>query len=119
MTNHYADLDRAFHALADPTRRAIVTRLARGPASVSELSQPFAMTMPTLLQHIRVLEHGGLIATQKSGRVRTCAIRPGALDAASGWLDRQRVAWENRLDRMEAYVAELSARETKHGKRKR
>ena len=119
MTNQSADLDRAFHALSDPTRRAILARLSRGPASVSELSQPFVMAMPTLLQHIRVLEDGGLVVTEKRGRVRTCAMRPAALDVAAGWLERQRAAWESRLDRMEAYVAELHAREKKHDKRKR
>lgn len=119
MTNQYTDLDRAFHALSDPTRRAIVARLAQGPASVTALSQPFSMAMPTLLQHIRVLEEGGLVVTKKEGRVRTCSIRPAAFATACGWLDRQRAIWEERLDRMEAYVAELQAREKKHGKRNR
>ena len=119
MTNYSSELNRAFHALSDPTRRAIVVRLSHGPASVSELSQPFEMAMPTLLQHLRVLEEGGLIATAKSGRVRTCTIRPTGLDAAAAWLERQRTTWENRFDRMETYLTELHARETKHGKRKR
>ena len=119
MTNHSRALDGAFHALSDPTRRAIVARLAQGPASVSELSEPFPMAMPTLLAHIHVLEDGGLISTAKVGRVRTCAIRPATLSATVAWLERQRSVWESRLDRMEAYVAELNARENKHGKRKR
>lgn len=119
MTNHSETLDGAFHALADATRRAIVARLAQGPASVSELRAPFTMAMPTLLQHIRVLEQSGLIATEKRGRVRTCAIRPAALAATAAWLDRQRAVWEGRFDRMEAYVAEMHAKEKKLGKRKR
>jgi DNA-binding transcriptional ArsR family regulator len=119
MANYSSDLDRTFHALSDPTRRAIVVRLSIGPASVSELQQPFEVAMPTLLQHLRVLEEGGLIATAKSGRVRRCTIRPAGLDAAAAWLERQRTTWENRLDRMEAYLTKHHARETKHGKRKR
>ena len=122
MTNHGGNLDRMFHALADPTRRAIVARLAQGPASVSELSSPFEMAMPTLLAHIRVLEDSGLIASAKRGRVRTCAIRDGALDATLAWLDRQRAIWEGRLDRMEAYAAAMHAgeqkQERKHGQQK-
>lgn len=127
MTNQSGQLDRMFHALADPTRRAIVARLVQGPASVSELSSPFTMAMPTLLAHIRVLEESGLVGSEKHGRVRTCAIRPGALDATVAWLDRQRALWEGRLDRMEAYAAAMHAREQKQerkheqttGKRKR
>jgi DNA-binding transcriptional ArsR family regulator len=113
------DLDRSFRALADPTRRAILARLARGPASVSELAVPFRMAMPTLLAHIRVLEQGGLVATEKTGRVRTCTIRPPALNATAAWIERQRAVWEARFDRMDAYVAELQARENRRGKRKR
>jgi DNA-binding transcriptional ArsR family regulator len=119
MTNHVTALDRVFHALSDPTRRAIVAQLAQGPASVSELSQPFTIAMPTLLAHLRVLEDSGLIASEKTGRVRTCTIRPAILAATSAWLDRQCAVWESRLDRMEAYVAELHAKDRKHGKRKR
>lgn len=131
MTNHGGSLDRMFHALADPTRRAIVARLVQGPTSVSDLATPFEMAMPTLLAHIRVLEDSGLIGSEKHGRVRTCAIRPGALDATVAWLDRQRAVWEGRLDRMEAYAAAMHAQsqkedqkdaqkqERKHVKRKR
>jgi DNA-binding transcriptional ArsR family regulator len=113
MTNHCGDLDRMFHALADPTRRAIVARLVQGPASVSDLATPFEMAMPTLLAHIRVLEVSGLVGSEKHGRVRTCAIRPGALDATLAWLDRQRAIWEGRLDRMEAYAAAMHAQDQK------
>jgi DNA-binding transcriptional ArsR family regulator len=119
MTNQSEVLDRVFHALSDPTRRAIVTRLSRGPASVSELSRPFGMAKPTMLQHIRVLEQSGLIDTEKAGRVRRCEMRPAALGATEAWLARQRSAWEARLDRMEDYVTQLHAQEKKHGGRRR
>jgi DNA-binding transcriptional ArsR family regulator len=119
MTNHAQELDGVFHALADPTRRGIVARLTRGPASVTELHEPGAMAMPTLLQHVRVLEASGLIGTQKLGRVRVCELRPGALSASEAWLSRQRAVWEARLDRMEAYVLTLHRKEKKNAKRKR
>jgi DNA-binding transcriptional ArsR family regulator len=123
MTNQSASLDRVFHALSDPTRRAIVSRLSRGPASVSELAKPFAMAMPTLLQHLKVLEESRLIRSEKVGRVRTCEIEPGALGRAETWIAQQRAVWEGRLDRMEAYVAGLQSeatqgKEKKHGKRR-
>ena len=117
MPNQNAQLDRVFHALSDPTRRAILSRLIRGPASVSELARPFSMAMPSLLQHLRVLESSRLIRTEKVGRVRTCEMQPTTLDAAEGWLARQRELWEGRLDRMEAYVSKLQGKERKHGKR--
>ncbi len=119
MTNHSQNLDGVFHALSDPTRRGIVMRLSRGPASVTELFEPSAMAMPTLLQHIRVLETSGLIGTEKIGRVRTCELRPRVLIATEAWLGKQRAIWEARLDRMEAYVVNLHAKEKKSGKRKR
>jgi DNA-binding transcriptional ArsR family regulator len=117
MPNQSAALDRVFHALADPTRRAIVGRLSQGPASVSELAKPFSMALPSLLQHLRVLEESRLIRTRKVGRVRTCAITPSALGAAGAWIAEQRALWEGRLDRMDAYVATLQAQEKKHAKR--
>ncbi len=121
MTNQEASLDRVFHALSDPTRRAIVSRLSRGPASVSELARPFVMAMPTLLQHLKVLEESRLIRTEKVGRVRTCEIEPSALGRAETWISRQRAVWEGRLDRMESYVSGLQRKdsqrkEKKHGK---
>ena len=117
MPNQSASLDRVFHALSDPTRRAIVHRLSREPASVSDLAKPFSMAMPSLLQHLQVLEASRLIHTEKVGRVRTCAMEPAALDVAHGWIAQQRAIWEGRLDRMEAYVVTLQSREKKHGKR--
>ncbi len=96
------DLTAIFQALADPTRRAILTRLAEGPAPVTELSVPTGLRLPTVLRHISVLEEAGLIATAKRGRLRICAIEPGALGPVQSWLDQQRTIWEARLDRLEA-----------------
>ncbi len=109
MTNHQSALDRVFQALSDPTRRAIVQRLSRGAATVSELRAPFSLALPTLLQHLRILEASGLIGTAKAGRVRTCTLRPSAFGAAEAWLAARREAWAARLDRMEAYAAGLAA----------
>ncbi|MBN8292655.1 winged helix-turn-helix transcriptional regulator [Rhodobacter sp. NTK016B] len=100
-------LDTLFQALADPTRRAMLSSLARGPQSVSDLAQPFDMALPSLLGHLRKLEAAGLIETRKDGRVRTCAIVPDALTPVRGWLDEQRALWEGRLDRLEDYVTRL------------
>src|SRR5262245_42880795 len=118
MPNHTAaHLDDVFHALSDPTRRAILRRLSRGAATVSELAAPYAMAMPSLLQHLRVLEVSRLIRSEKAGRVRTCEMQPMALSVAETWLAEQRTLWEGRLDRIEAYVATLQGREKRHGKR--
>ena len=103
-------LDRVFHALADPTRRAIVAQLTRGPASVSDLAKPLPMALPSVVQHLRVLEDGGLIRSEKVGRVRTCRIEPAALTQAEQWITEQRAVWEGRLDRLEAYLQELQMR---------
>lgn len=107
MLNQSAALDLAFQALADPTRRTIVSRLSRGPASVSELARPLEMTLPAVLQHLRLLEESGLVRSEKKGRVRTCRIEPKALRSAEGWIARQRSLWEGRLDRLENYLSEL------------
>ena len=98
-------LDQVFHALADPTRRGMVERLVRGPASVSELSRPLEMSLPAVLQHLQVLEASGLVRSEKAGRVRTCRIEPDALRAAEAWVTGQRTAWETRLDRLGDYLA--------------
>jgi DNA-binding transcriptional ArsR family regulator len=107
MAKHDPDLSLAFHALSDPTRRAILTRLAQGPAAVTELAAPTGLRLPTVMRHLSVLEEAGLIATSKDGRVRTCAMIPEALAPARGWLDAQRAIWESRLDRLDAYVLTL------------
>lgn len=104
MAKHDVDLSLLFHALADPTRRSILARLAQGPAPVSELAEPTGLRLPTVMRHLSVLEEAGLIATSKDGRVRTCAIVPEALTPMRTWLDEQRLIWEQRLDRLEDYV---------------
>lgn len=100
MLNHEPALDRVFHALADPSRRAMVDRLARGPASVSELAEPFDMTLAAVVQHLKVLEDSGVVRTAKVGRVRTCRIEPAALTSAEQWITKRKALWERRLDRL-------------------
>jgi DNA-binding transcriptional ArsR family regulator len=100
MVNQLGSLDLVFQALADPTRRAIVERLTRGPASVSELTRPLTMSMPAVLQHLRVLQDSGLVRSNKTGRVRTCEIEPTALSTAEQWIGDRRSRWERRLDRL-------------------
>ena len=95
-----ATLDRTFHALADPSRRSIVIRLSRGPASVSELAAPLAMTLPAVVQHIDVLQRSGLVRSEKVGRVRTCRLEPAPMRAVEQWVARHRATWEERLDRL-------------------
>jgi len=107
MAKHDPDLSLLFHALADPTRRAILTRLAKGPSAVSELADPTGLRLPTVMRHLSVLEEAGLIATAKDGRVRTCAIVPEALAPMRAWLEEQRAIWEARLDRLDDYVMPL------------
>jgi DNA-binding transcriptional ArsR family regulator len=96
----YSGFDRIFHALADSSRRAMVERLARGPASVSELARPFDMALPTVVQHLGVLAGAGLVTSVKTGRVRTYQLVPGALAPAGDWISRQRLPAERRLDRL-------------------
>ena len=103
MPNQQAVLDLTFQALADPTRRQMVERLTRGPASVGELARPLAMSLPAVLQHLRMLEASGLVRSEKAGRVRTCRIEPAALQAAERWIAGRRAQWGARLDRLGAY----------------
>lgn len=98
MPKYQADLDRQFHAVADATRRAMVERLTRGPASVTELARPFDMALPTVVQHLGVLEAAGVVASSKVGRVRTYQLVVGALDPARDWIGRQRLPAERGLD---------------------
>jgi DNA-binding transcriptional ArsR family regulator len=116
MDNLLPNLDHVFGALADPTRRAILARLGEGEASVGELARPFAMALPSLMKHIRVLEAGGLVESQKSGRVRTCRLKPAAMTDAERWLAQQRAVWEARLDRLEAYVNTIETEPPKRGR---
>src|SRR5271166_3636446 len=107
MLNYSPTLDRAFQALADPTRRAIVERLTREPASVTELARPLAMSLPAVMQHLAVLEASGLVRSKKAGRVRTCRLNPEALSLAEQWIGARRIEWERRLDRLGRYLATL------------
>lgn len=97
-------LDSVFHALSDPTRRAVVERLCRGPASTSELAGPFAMALPSFAQHLTVLEHAGLVASNKAGRVRTYRLTGDHLASAESWLSQQRSMWERRLDQLDEFL---------------
>jgi DNA-binding transcriptional ArsR family regulator len=106
MVNHSLALDRVFQALADPTRRNLVERLIRGPASVSDLAQPLDMSLPAVMQHLGVLEACSLIRSEKVGRVRTCRMEPGPLHLAEDWIAAQRTQWEQRLDQLGDYLAE-------------
>jgi DNA-binding transcriptional ArsR family regulator len=113
MLNQRTPLDLAFQALADPARRLMVDRLSRGPASVTELARPLAMSLPGVVQHLHVLEASGLVRSEKVGRVRTCRIEPTALGSAEEWISERRSAWERRLDRLGEYLAEQPEPETK------
>jgi len=93
-------VDRVFHALADPSRRAMVERLSRGPASVKELAAPLSMTLAAVVQHVQVLEQSGVIRTEKVGRVRSCRLDPAGLGVAERWIADRRALWERRLDRL-------------------
>jgi DNA-binding transcriptional ArsR family regulator len=104
MDQHSQPLDGIFQALADPTRRAVLARLGRGPASISELARPFDMALPSFMKHIRLLEESGWIATRKRGRVRSCALEKKALAVADQWLAEQRAIWEARFDRLDAWL---------------
>ena len=108
MLNHTADLDRVFQALADPGRRLMVERLSEGPASVSDLGRPLAMSLAAVLQHVQVLEASGLVRSQKIGRTRTCSINPAALRSAEQWMSERRTIWERRLDRLGDYLADTA-----------
>ncbi|HEV7371185.1 metalloregulator ArsR/SmtB family transcription factor [Arenibaculum sp.] len=105
MEQYHQQLDRVFQALADPTRRAVLGRLGQGPASISELAQPFDMALPSFMKHIHFLEDSGWIRTRKEGRVRTCSIEKKPFAAVEAWLSEQRALWEGRTDRLERFVA--------------
>lgn len=102
-----AIVDGIFRALSDPTRRQVLERLSARPASVSELSAPYDMALPSFLQHLKVLEKSGLVRSQKTGRVRTYSIAPERLKLAEDWLERQRSMWERRLDRLDSYLMKM------------
>jgi DNA-binding transcriptional ArsR family regulator len=104
MVQYQGRLDGTFAALADPTRRAIVERLGKGPATISQLAQPFGMTLTGLKKHVHILEEAQLVTTEKRGRARECRLGPAGLDHASQWIDCRRREWETRLDRLEAVI---------------
>lgn len=106
MPNSKANIDRVFHALGDPTRRAIVERLSQGPCSVSRLATPLDITLTAVAQHLQVLEQSGLVHTEKVGRVRTCRIATGGFAVLERWIADHRSMWERRLDRLEDLLAE-------------
>jgi DNA-binding transcriptional ArsR family regulator len=104
---HYNQtLDRTFFALSDPTRRGILERLARGPATIGELAEPFGLTLNGLKKHVGILETVDLVVTQKVGRARTCRLGPAQLEDATGWIEAYRQVWERRLDRFGTFVEE-------------
>ena len=108
MLDQAANLDQVFHALADPGRRIMVERLSQGPASVSELGRPLAMSLAAVLQHVQVLEASGLVRSQKTGRTRTCSINPAALRSAESWIAERRALWDRRLARLGDYLADTA-----------
>jgi DNA-binding transcriptional ArsR family regulator len=119
MANNKHTLNNVFGALSDPTRRAVVMRLCEGEASVGELAKPFDMALPSLMKHVRILENSGLVVSEKTGRVRTCALQTEALEAIEVWLTAQRDIWEQRLDRLETYVEKLKKKETSNVRKRK
>ena len=111
-------LSTTFAALADPTRRAILARLTTGETSVTELAEPFAMSLPAVSKHLKVLERAGLIARGREAQWRPCRIEPGALKQVDDWLERYRRFWDQSLDRLDNYLIELQAKEKKRGRKK-
>jgi DNA-binding transcriptional ArsR family regulator len=121
MVNYAMPMDHlsaTFSALADPTRRAILARLAAGETSVGELAKPFEMSLPAVSKHLKVLERAGLIARGREAQWRPCRIEPEALKGVHGWLEEYRRLWDERLDRLDVYLKELQAKEKKRGRKK-
>ncbi|WP_298498265.1 helix-turn-helix transcriptional regulator [uncultured Maritimibacter sp.] len=111
MENNDAGLDAVFHALGDPTRRAVVQRLVKGEASVSDLARPFDMGLPAFMKHLGVLEEAGLVSSEKIGRTRTCRIQPETLTAAERWFETQRAFWRGRYDGLDHLLTALKGDE--------
>jgi DNA-binding transcriptional ArsR family regulator len=111
MRKNKPDIDRVFHALGDPSRRAIMEKLSEGPISVSRLAGPLDITLAAVVQHLQVLEESGLVQTEKVGRVRTCRLEPAGLSAAERWIADRRSMWERKLDRLGDLLAEEDERE--------
>ncbi|MHC9292969.1 ArsR/SmtB family transcription factor [Mycobacterium sp. LTG2003] len=112
MAQYLAGLDEVFLALADPTRRAVIHQLGRGPASVGDLAREATMTLPSFMKHVRMLESTGLIHTAKAGRVRTCTLDRKRLAVVDDWLAQQRRIWEERTDRLEQFVTRPNQKDT-------
>jgi DNA-binding transcriptional ArsR family regulator len=106
MLKYEEPVDKVFHALGDPTRRELVDRLSHGPATVSELAAPLAISLPAVMQHLRVLQECDLVESEKVGRVRTCRVRPTTMRQAESWIAERRAEWERRLDRLGEFLAE-------------
>jgi DNA-binding transcriptional ArsR family regulator len=119
MPQQTAELDEVFRALADPTRRTVIRRLATGAASTSQLAEPFAMALPSFSQHLSVLERAGLVTSTKTGRVRTYELVPAALDVADDWLTEQRRLWERRLDQLDDLLTTLDSQKHQANKEHR
>jgi DNA-binding transcriptional ArsR family regulator len=120
MVNNADRLTATFAALADPTRRAILARLASGECSVTALAEPFDMSLPAVSKHLRVLERAGLIARGREAQWRPCRLQPAPLKDVSDWIERYRDLWAQRFDRLENYLQEMKAKEQKgHGRQKR
>lgn len=113
MAQYSAELDDVFQALTDPTRRAVLSRLGRGPATVGELAGPFDMALPSFMKHIRQLEGSGWIRTHKTGRSRTCAIDRSPFELVENWLAEQREIWVGRTDRLEQFVTTTEGSESR------
>jgi DNA-binding transcriptional ArsR family regulator len=113
------NVDRVFHALGDPTRRAMLERLSRGPVSVSQLAEPLAVSLAAVVQHLQILEESGVIRTEKVGRVRTCSIAPPGLRLAEQWIDERMTLWERRFDRLGELLAESEIEEPPRRKRRK
>src|SRR3954470_15095848 len=109
MLNDSLQLDRAFQALSDPVRRGMLARLSRGAASVSELAEPFSISLPAVLQHLKSLEESGLVRSEKTGRVRTVRLQPKMLSAAEHWIAERRSEWDAQADRLESYLSTLTS----------
>ncbi len=108
MANNYMALDSVFHALADPTRRAVIQRLGKGSATVSELAEPFAMALPSFMKHMGVLERTGLVCSRKSGRIRTCTLNRKNLAAAERWFAEQQAVWASRYQNLDSLLEKLT-----------
>lgn len=112
MENYHPMLNNVFHALADPTRRSVIARLASGSASITELAEPFDLGLPSFLKHIKVLEGSGLISSEKTGRIRICKLKRDNLIAAEKWFDEQRKGWESRYDNLDNLLTTLKGEES-------